>query len=1012
MAQTTTVGGVDVVIGGDTKPLDAALRGMQDKVKAAGQRIASGAKTAAIAVGSVGLASAGAAAALAKAGIQFDRQMSEVRTLLGSVSDNEFARLKQDALDFAKNTGVAADEAVPALYQSISAGIPRENVFTFLETANKLAVGGVTTLETAVDGLTSVVNAYGEDTLNASQAADVMFTAVKLGKTTVDELSRSLFQVVPAATANAVEFEEVAAALAVMTQQGFPTSEATTRLRALMDQLGDSSKGVGAEIQKLTGQSFRAFQESGGNVGDLLTRLQGDMPIDDFKALFTSSEAASAALAIMADDGKALSSAMGAMRQSTGAAETAFKTMDATVGNQLNKVITNLQTMVIDLGNRAMPIVKQAVDTLLPPTRALIRDGFERAQSAIEFLTPHAVKLGNDVIPQIRAAIEQVGPIIKDIAEVAFKILGDTVVWITESVIPKLVEIWRDSLQPTIEWLGQWWRDNQEPIISAITTVAGGLRNLADVALNVLAPVFEKVVMPVLRILMGVIGAVIGTIARVIVAVSEWREHWNTVMTFLQSAMAGAADFITDALIGLVEGIQNMVNKIPGVSIDITSGLREWQSAFVDGLEPIETKSVETTDQVIADFHNAMDKVETETSNGLALTNTVVGEGMTSIADSYRATMGEDGTIVSNVKSGQAEIVRVTKENAQEILDAVDAQNEAVLTRMQESAERQFIVVDDFNKAVLDADRAVHNTRAEQWMEAKRKEAEDRREAHEKRMEMEEEQAKEIAEHLETALAEQAEIRKQHMEAELKNWQAHHTSMANATRMALEAAHSADLDARRAALDAAAAASAYAQGGENDENVGSSSGGGAVWVPGRNQYVDRRFLNDSDRELIATGGRGYTSGSTRTTGGRSGITRTRTGNVVHVPGVGDVNIGNYTSFAEASAAVGGTHTLPTSGPPGGFAPPGSNISSPSIKEITGKAFGGFAHGGRILVGERGPEVVNIPYGSQVTPTHALRDSMGNDTINVNIRGDFIGDRRGVTKLVKQIEEARRRNFRI
>ena len=88
-------------------------------------------------------------------------------------------------------------EVLPALYQAISAGVPSDNVFDFLETANKAAVGGITDLSTSVDGITSVVNAYGSDVISAAEASDLMFTAVKEGKTDFGQLSDSLFQVIP-----------------------------------------------------------------------------------------------------------------------------------------------------------------------------------------------------------------------------------------------------------------------------------------------------------------------------------------------------------------------------------------------------------------------------------------------------------------------------------------------------------------------------------------------------------------------------------------------------------------------------------------------------------------------------------------------------------------------------------------------------------------------------------------------------------------------------------------------
>ena len=81
---------------------------------------------------------------------------------------------------------------IPALYQAISAGVPADNVFTFLSTAAETGIGGCTDLETAVDALSSVTNAYGLENLSTAQAADTLFTGVKMGKTTIEELSANL----------------------------------------------------------------------------------------------------------------------------------------------------------------------------------------------------------------------------------------------------------------------------------------------------------------------------------------------------------------------------------------------------------------------------------------------------------------------------------------------------------------------------------------------------------------------------------------------------------------------------------------------------------------------------------------------------------------------------------------------------------------------------------------------------------------------------------------------------
>jgi hypothetical protein len=54
--------------------------------------------------------------------------------------------------------------------------------------------------------------------------------------------------------------------------------------------------------------------------------------------------------------------------------------------------------------------------------------------------------------------------------------------------------------------------------------------------------------------------------------------------------------------------------------------------------------------------------------------------------------------------------------------------------------------------------------------------------------------------------------------------------------------------------------------------------------------------------------------------------------------------------------------------------------------MSGKATGGLAGAsGSFLVGERGPEIVNLPRGARVTPNHQLR-GMGGNTIHVHVSG--------------------------
>ncbi len=296
----------------------------------------------------------------------FEKQMNEVFTLLPGISGAAMKQMDQQVEDFATRFGVLPQEVVPALYQSLSAGVPANNVFAFMETAQKLAKGGVTDLTTSVDGLSSVVNAYGSDVLSAQQASDLMFTTVKLGKTNIAELSASLFQVTPTAAGLGVAFGDVTAALAAMTLQGVPTSVATTQLRQLFVELSKQGGTAAGMFEKLSGKTFRDFIAGGGNVQQALQIMEtgaktAGVSISD---MFGSVEAGSAALALTGGGTEAFSNALNGMADSAGATDAAFATMNKGLGATLDKLKARFSVTLLNIGEQIAPTIQHIGDGL------------------------------------------------------------------------------------------------------------------------------------------------------------------------------------------------------------------------------------------------------------------------------------------------------------------------------------------------------------------------------------------------------------------------------------------------------------------------------------------------------------------------------------------------------------------------------------------------------------------------------------------------------------------------
>lgn len=322
-----------------------------------------------------------------KKAIEFDNGMREVLTLLPELGNESFEKLKNQALSFSKDIGKAPEETVKALYQALSAGIPRENVFEFLKTAGEASIAGVSDLKTSVDGLTSVTNAYGSEILNAQKASDIMFQTVKLGKTDFTQLSNSLFNVIPIASAIGVQFEDIGAAIAAMTAQGVPTSVATTQIRQSLVELNKEGSVAYETFKQISGESFKDFIAGGGNLQEALQMMSdyAEKTGKEVTSMFSSVEAGNAVLALSGKNASKFKDYLDQVRNSVGATSEAFKKIDDGPARQFERLQAELSALVIELGNNALPLINESFiplfrDTLVP----IIDDAIKTISSLIK----------------------------------------------------------------------------------------------------------------------------------------------------------------------------------------------------------------------------------------------------------------------------------------------------------------------------------------------------------------------------------------------------------------------------------------------------------------------------------------------------------------------------------------------------------------------------------------------------------------------------------------------------
>ena len=302
------------------------------------------------------LGAAFAAISVNEAG-KFDDAMREVGTLFGAMPE-DVERLKKEVLDFAKSSTQAIPDITAAMYNAVSATGDWENAVKFLADAEKLAVAGATDLSSSVNLLTTVMGAYGAETSQAGDYSDALFTTVKLGKTTIDELASQMGRVAGQASAAGVDVETLGAAIGALTVYLGSTEQATTTFAALLKELSNPSKALADALGDTT--------FNGKNLDEVLRKLNEATggSYTEMSKLFGSVEATKAALALSTDAAGKFSEGLAMMRDNAGATEQAYKAMADSFENVNKQLANNVNVVLIQVGDKILETYKDIVKSI------------------------------------------------------------------------------------------------------------------------------------------------------------------------------------------------------------------------------------------------------------------------------------------------------------------------------------------------------------------------------------------------------------------------------------------------------------------------------------------------------------------------------------------------------------------------------------------------------------------------------------------------------------------------
>lgn len=532
-------------------------------------------------------------------GTAFESAMAKVGTI-ADTAKVPLESLSSQVLQVSGDMHIGANEIAEAAYQAISAGQDTGNAVAFAGQASMLAKAGFTSSASAVDILTTALNAYGKGADEAGHVSDVLLTTQNLGKTSVDELAGSMGRVIPLAAAYNVSMENLSSGLAIMTANGIATAEASTYTKSMLNELGDTGSSVGKILKQQTGKSFAELNADGKSLGDVLQVLYDSVGgnATKFAGLWSSVEAGTGALSLASSGADKFNGVLQQMQADSGATQTAYDTMTNTMAYKLDGVKTNAQ----NLGT-----------ALFDAVSGRLGEGVALAGGYLQTLSENVQQNGIAGLAQGLAVVftdltTNVGPQLLQTGTALLGKLGDGLV----TGIPQLLA----QALPVVANLASGLRENAGQLVDAgiqfILNLATGLMNglptmiaylpgiVSDIAgiINDNAPKLlvagVQLIVTLGQGLIQAIPALGANLPQIIQAVVDvwtafnWLDLGGKVIKLMGSGIKNMAGFVSSSVKGMMEQpiayLKSLPEKFCQWGKDMIQGMIRGITSMIDGV--------------------------------------------------------------------------------------------------------------------------------------------------------------------------------------------------------------------------------------------------------------------------------------------------------------------------------------------------------------------------------------------------------------------------------------------
>lgn len=317
----------------------------------------------------------GVGVAAAKMAVDFQQQMTYVRTDAGDTTDN-IDKLSNSVLNLAKTSQFGPDELAKGLYHIASLGLRGADAMNALNTAQQMASVGGSDLESTATALGGALVTGIQGVQNYSDAAGTLDAIIGAGNMRMQDLVGAIGTgVLPVFKNAGLTLTDFGAALATLTDNGQQADAAATHLRmtiALMEAPSKKAQGVLKDIGMTSTQMAMDMQTKGliPALEDLKQHLldtygttaEGKVKMAQALTEMFGGGRSSAAIQTLVDELDRVSNKETQIGQQTSEFSTKVGEQQESASARLKTAWSSVQADLIQLGSKVLPVVADDFD--------------------------------------------------------------------------------------------------------------------------------------------------------------------------------------------------------------------------------------------------------------------------------------------------------------------------------------------------------------------------------------------------------------------------------------------------------------------------------------------------------------------------------------------------------------------------------------------------------------------------------------------------------------------------